>query len=170
MTDINWLHAVQHYGNRLADMWPGKLAVGTGFSALLSLLGVDHVIFGIMLAALTGEMLSRIAVGCKRGRSLCRGLQRGLVRYTCYGLFLLMAVGVDISLRRALGFSLPVTDIFMLYLILTDCASIIGHLTWLGVNVPRPLRVLVMGSRERMEETLESVVDDPSAPGQRGKE
>lgn len=169
MTDINWLYAARQAADRLTDMWPGKLALGTGFSAVLALLGVDHVIFGIMVAALTGEMASRFAVGCKRHRSLCRELQRGLARYTCYGLFLLMTVGVDVSLRRALGFSLPVTDIFMVYLILTDCASIIGNLAYLGVNVPRPLRILVAGGREKVEKTLESVVDDAGDFGKRGE-
>lgn len=106
-----------------------------------------------------GEMLTRIIVHCKRGKSLCRGLHHGLVRYSCYFFFLLMAVGVDISLRRALGFALPVTDVFMAYLVLTDCASIIGHLVWLGVPVPPLLVVLVTGGRTRLEKTVEDAVE-----------
>lgn len=70
-----------------------------------------------------------------------------------------MAVGVDISLRRALGFALPVTDVFMAYLVLTDCASIIGHLVWLGVPVPPLLVVLVTGGRTRLEKTVEDAVE-----------
>ena len=60
MTDINWLYAARQAADRLTDMWPGKLALGTGFSAVLALLGVDHVIFGIMVAALTGEKASSL--------------------------------------------------------------------------------------------------------------
>lgn len=141
MNDINWLHAIHYYCDRLLELWPGKVALGTALAAVLTALGIDHVLFGVLLASVMGEMLTRIIVHCKRGKSLCRGLHHGLVRYSCYFFFLLMAVGVDISLRRALGFALPVTDVFMAYLVLTDCASIIGHLVWLGVPVP-PLLVV----------------------------
>ena len=95
MTDINWPEAFAYYSARLADMWPGKVAVGTALSSLCLLLGMDEVLFYVLLATLTGEMLTRIAVHCKRNKSLCRGLQHGLARYICYGLFLLMAVAVQ---------------------------------------------------------------------------
>ena len=159
MNDINWLHAIHYYCDRLLELWPGKVALGTALAAVLTALGIDHVLFGVLLASVMGEMLTRIIVHCKRGKSLCRGLHHGLVRYSCYFFFLLMAVGVDISLRRALGFALPVTDVFMAYLVLTDCASIIGHLVWLGVPVPPLLVVLVTGGRTRLEKTVEDAVE-----------
>ena len=115
-------------------------------------------------AKITALCASLIIVHCKRGKSLCRGLHHGLVRYSCYFFFLLMAVGVDISLRRALGFALPVTDVFMAYLVLTDCASIIGHLVWLGVPVPPLLVVLVTGGRTRLEKTVEDAVEGRPRP------
>lgn len=159
MNDINWLHAIHYYCDRLLELWPGKVALGTALAAILTALGIDHVLFGVLLASVMGEMLTRVIVHCKRGKSLCRGLHHGLVRYSCYFFFLLMAVGVDISLRRALGFALPVTDVFMAYLVLTDCASIIGHLVWLGVPVPPLLVVLVTGGRTRLEKTVEDAVE-----------
>lgn len=159
MNDINWLHAIHYYCDRLLELWPGKVALGTALAAVLTALGIDHVLFGVLLASVMGEMLTRIIVHCKRGKSLCRGLHHGMVRYSCYFFFLLMAVGVDISLRRALGFALPVTDVFMAYLVLTDCASIIGHLVWLGVPVPPLLVVLVTGGRTRLEKTVEDAVE-----------
>lgn len=159
MNDINWLHAIHYSCDRLLELWPGKVALGTALAAVLTALGIDHVLFGVLLASVMGEMMTRIIVHCKRGKSLCRGLHHGLVRYSCYFFFLLMAVGVDISLRRALGFALPVTDVFMAYLVLTDCASIIGHLVWLGVPVPPLLVVLVTGGRTRLEKTVEDAVE-----------
>lgn len=169
MNDINWLHAIHYYCDRLLELWPGKVALGTALAAVLTALGIDHVLFGVLLASVMGEMLTRIIVHCKRGKSLCRGLHHGLVRYSCYFFFLLMAVGVDISLRRALGFALPVTDVFMAYLVLTDCASIIGHLVWLGVPVPPLLVVLVTGGRTRLEKTVEDAVEGRRARTKRNK-
>ena len=160
MTDINWPEAFAYYSARLADMWPGKVAVGTALSSLCLLLGMDEVLFYVLLATLTGEMLTRIAVHCKRNKSLCRGLQHGLARYICYGLFLLMAVAVQMAFQRAVGVGLPIVDIFMAYLILTDCASVIGHLYVLGIPVPGILKTLVVGGRRRLEHAVREAVHD----------
>ena len=70
MTDINWPEAFAYYSARLADMWPGKVAVGTALSSLCLLLGMDEVLFYVLLAKLTGEMLSMpraCAVACNTG-------------------------------------------------------------------------------------------------------
>ena len=78
MNDINWLHAIHYYCDRLLELWPGKVALGTALAAILTALGIDHVLFGVLLASVMGEMLTRIIVHCKRGKSLCRGLHHGL--------------------------------------------------------------------------------------------
>ena len=71
MNDINWLHAIHYYCDRLLELWPGKVALGTALAAILTALGIDHVLFGVLLASVMGEMLTRIIVHCKRGKSLC---------------------------------------------------------------------------------------------------
>ena len=159
MNDVNWLHAISYYIDRLLEMWPGKMALGSALAAALTALGIDHVLFGVLLASVVGEMITRIIVHCKRGKSLCRGLHHGLVRYSCYFFFLLMAVGVDIALRRSLGIALPVTDVFTAYLILTDFASITGHLIYLGVPVPPLLVTIVTSGKAHLEKTVEHALD-----------
>ena len=79
MNDINWLHAISYYTDRLLEMWPGKVALGSALAATLTALGIDHVLFGVLMASVVGEMITRIIVHCKRGKSLCRGLHHGLV-------------------------------------------------------------------------------------------
>ena len=34
MNDINWLHAIHYYCDRLLELWPGKVALGTALAAL----------------------------------------------------------------------------------------------------------------------------------------
>lgn len=43
MNDINWLHAIHYYCDRLLELWPGKVALGTALAAILTALGIDHV-------------------------------------------------------------------------------------------------------------------------------
>lgn len=72
MNDINWLHAIHYYCDRLLELWPGKVALGTALAAILTALGIDHVLFGVLLASVMGEMLTRIIVHCKRAKA-CAG-------------------------------------------------------------------------------------------------
>ena len=60
MNDINWLHAIHYYCDRLLELWPGKVALGTALAAILTALGIDHVLFGVLLASVMGEMLYSI--------------------------------------------------------------------------------------------------------------
>lgn len=116
------------------------------------------------------EMLSRLLVGFKRRHSVCRELNRGMVRYLVYGGCLLMAVAVDVSLRRALGFSIPVVDVFMAYLILTDCSSIVGNAIRIGLPVPPLLVTLVFGGKTRVEKAILHAVDMPEKSGENGND
>ena len=51
------------------------------------------------------------------------------------------------------------TDVFTAYLILTDFASITGHLIYLGVPVPPLLVTLVTSGKAHLEKTVEHALD-----------
>lgn len=157
MNDINWIRSLDTNFENLEQWFAQKLAFGAAVSAICVALGVDLLLFYVLLGALTGETIARAAVACRRNRGLCRGLQRGIMRYICYGIFLLIAVALQVAFKRSLGLAIPVADIFMCYLILTDCSSILGHLHALGVPIPKALRFMVVESRHKMEHTIEHI-------------
>lgn len=158
MNDINWIRSLDNNFEQLEHYFAEKLVFGTAISAACAALGVDLVLFYVLAIALTGETLARVAVACKRNRGLCRGLQQGIVRYICYGIFLIVAIALQVSFKRSLGLALPIADIFMCYLIFTDCSSILGHLQALGVHIPKGLRFLVVDGRHRIEHKIEDFV------------
>ena len=130
MTDPRWGEAFGYAASRLADYWPDKLAIGAAFTGLCACWAWTRPGY-LCFAMLTLDMTTRVAVHCKRNRPLCRGLKRGIPRYICYLLFILLAWAVQFAVERALGARLPVVDLIMAYLVLTDCASVIGIcITW----------------------------------------
>ena len=167
MTDPRWGEAFAYAASRLADYWPDKLAIGAAFTGLCAMLGMDAPLAYLCFGMLTLDMTTRVAVHCKRDRPLCRGLKRGIPRYICYLLFILLAWAVQFAVERALGARLPIVDLIMAYLVLTDCASVIGHLHYLGVPVPGILKSLVLGGRRKIESQVQNITETGDGPGER---
>lgn len=151
MTDPRWGDAFASAFAQLTALWPDKVAVGAAISGVCALMETDVALAYICFGMLTGDMTARVAVCCKRNRPLCRGLKRALPRYVCYLIFIVMAWAAQVAFQRGLHVGLPIVDIMLAYLILTDTASIIGHLHYLGVPVPPVLKWLVFGGRERLK-------------------
>lgn len=159
MTDPRWSEAFGHAGACLAAYWPDKLALGAVVTGLCAMLGMDAPLAYLCFGMLTLDMATRVAVHCKRDRPLCRGLKRGIPRYICYLLCILLAWAVQFAIERSLGARLPVVDLIMAYLVLTDCASVIGHLHYLGMPVPGVLKALVLGGRRGIERRVTAAVN-----------
>lgn len=167
MNDINWIRSLDSNFADLEQWFAGKLFLGTCVSAACGMLGIDLLLFYFLVGALTTESIVRAILSCRRNRGLCRGLQRGITRYICYGAFLFMAMSLQVAFKRSLGLAIPVADIFMCYLIITDCSSILGHLHALGVPIPRGLRFMIVGGKKRIENRIEAITH--SDDNQRGK-
>lgn len=157
MNDINWIRSLDNNFADLEQWFAAKLFLGSCVSACCAVFGMDLLLFYFLLGALFVETATRALLSCRRGRGLCRGLQRGITRYICYGAFLFMAIALQVAFKRSLGLAVPLADIFMCYLILTDCASILGHLSALGVPIPKGLRFMIAGGKRKIEDRIESV-------------
>ncbi|WP_298034487.1 phage holin family protein [uncultured Desulfovibrio sp.] len=167
MTDPRWVEAFGVAVSRLADYWPGKMVIGSAITGACATLHMDAPLAYLCFGMLTLDMTTRVAVHCKRDRPLCRGLKRGIPRYICYLLCILLAWAAQFAVERALGVRLPVVDLIMAYLVLTDCASVIGHLHYLGVPVPGILKTLVLGGRRKIESQVQNITETGDGPGER---
>lgn len=157
MNDINWIRSLDNNFADLEQWFAAKLFLGSCISACCAVFGIDLLLFYFLLGALTVEAVARSILSCRRNRGLCRGLQRGITRYICYGAFLFMAIALQVAFKRSLGLAIPVADIFMCYLIITDCASILGHLNALGVPIPKGLRFMIVGGKRKIERKIEEI-------------
>lgn len=159
VTDPHWIESAVAMLTGLAQEWQGKMALGAIVTSICELMHIDEVLLYICFFMLTADMISRTIVLTKRDRSMCRGLKRAIPRYCFYLLFIILAWTVQFAVFRSLNVDIPVTNLVIAYLILTDCASVIGHLVYLGVPVPALIKTIVVGSKKKVEKTAKTALD-----------
>ena len=73
---------------------------------------------------------------------------------------------VNASLSRSFGgFDMPLLNLFIAYLIITDAVSVIAHMQRLGIPVPDLLRRVLLRSKRKVERRVdEAVGGDDDAP------
>lgn len=169
---INPLEGLQNYTRSLSDMWQQKLAMGAIVTWLSEWIGADAALLGIMLLALCLDFALGVYVAVKRGKFRCYTLTRGVAKLPCYCFYLLVVDTAVYALTVSTGFELPLLNMFVAYLVLTDAASIIAHMRVLGLPMPKLLALIVNSSQHKIEHTVSSALgedcpkcDKPEAQG-----
>ena len=73
-------------------------------------------------------------------------------KFPAYCLYLLIVGVVNASLSRSFGgFDMPLLNLFIAYLIITDAVSVIAHMQRLGIPVPDLLRRVLLRSKRKVE-------------------
>lgn len=157
LTEPHWGDAFNSAFCRMTDFTGIKTVAGAIVGSVGSLVTADQMLAQLCFLTLTLDMLFRIILSVKRRRHrlLCRDLKFAIPRYIVYLLLIMMSIIVEISIVRGIGINLPIVNIMFCYLILTDCASILGTFARLGWYVPKPLRMLIVGGKKKIETQIE---------------
>lgn len=67
-------------------------------------------------------------------------LKAGALKFVFYALSVVVMAGVDFALIRAGLMRLPLRDLYIAYLCITEGLSALEHLAWFGVPVPPRIR------------------------------
>lgn len=172
MSDPNWTNAMSEGWWNLIEFWPSKAAIGTFVAGVCAFFGMEQTLACLCFGTLTFDMIFRLIILAKRQKPICHGLKRGIPRYVFYMMFIVMSWVVQVTLGLSLGISLPVVDIMLAYLILTDMASIIGNMYYLGMPVPHFLPALLQGGKKKIDRVVNTAVDgtpDVIPPKKRGR-
>lgn len=107
-----------------------------------------------------------LADAVRRRHFRCRMLAHGALKFPAYCLYLLIVGVVNASLSRSFGgFDMPLLNLFIAYLIITDAVSVIAHMQRLGIPVPDLLRRVLLRSKRKVERRVdEAVGGDDDAP------
>ena len=83
-------------------------------------------------------------------------LAHGALKFPAYCLYLLIVGVVNASLSRSFGgFDMPLLNLFIAYLIITDAVSVIAHMQRLGIPVPDLLRRVLLRSKRKVERRVD---------------
>lgn len=151
---------IVYYTQSIAAMWAEKAVISTLIAGFVSLFGGDAVLIWLLIVMWLTDFAFGLAEAIRRGHFRCRVLTRGVLKFPTYCLYLLLVGVVNVSLSRALGLQLPILDLFVAYLVVTDAVSVMGHMIRLGMPVPLLLRRIVLRGQAGIERKVEAILKD----------
>ena len=141
------MEGLAYYTQSLLALWPEKAVIGSCVAGAVSLFGGD------------AYLLWMLGDAVRRRHFRCRMLAHGALKFPAYCLYLLIVGVVNASLSRSFGgFDMPLLNLFIAYLIITDAVSVIAHMQRLGIPVPDLLRRVLLRSKRKVERRVDEAV------------
>ena len=153
------MEGLAYYTQRLLALWPEKAVIGSCVAGAVSLFGGDAYLLWMLGAMLVADFAFGLADAVRRRHFRCRMLAHGALKFPAYCLYLLIVGVVNASLSRSFGgFDMPLLNLFIAYLIITDAVSVIAHMQRLGIPVPDLLRRVLLRSKRKVERRVDEAV------------
>ena len=152
---------LDYYTQSLLALWPEKAVIGSFLAGAAALVGADAYLLWMLAGMLTADFAFGLADAVRRRHFRCRILAHGVLKFPAYCLYLLIVGTVNASLSRSFGIEMPLLNLFVAYLIITDAVSVMAHMQRLGIPVPELLRRLVVRSKRRVEQRVDDATGGP---------
>ena len=119
------LEGLAYYTQSLLAFWPEKAVIGSCVAGVVSLFGGAAYLLWMLGAMLVADFAFGLADAVRRRHFRCRMLAHGALKFPAYCLYLLIVGVVNASLSRSFGgFDMPLLNLFIAYLIITDAVSV----------------------------------------------
>lgn len=150
--------------------WEVKATAAGAFAALCSFLDIDQRMVFFLCLAVIIDFFCGVADAIKRKRFRCRAVTFGVTKIWWYIIYLGIVSTINQTLSQAFwGFRMPLLDLFVAYLVASDCVSITGHLQSLGVPVPPLLKNIALWSKKATEKKTKNILDKAAEDGEAKK-
>lgn len=140
--------------------WEIKATAGAAFAAVCSFLDIDQRMIFFLCLAVIIDFVCGVIDAIKRKRFRCRAVVFGITKIWWYIIYIGIVSCINQTLSQAFfGFRMPLLDLFVAYLVASDCVSITGHLQSMGVPVPPLLKHIALWSKKATEQKTEHILD-----------
>ena len=129
-------------------------------ASVAAFLGTEESLFLWLICMMSADLFFGLWEAFKRHKFSCRMLGRGIMKYPCYCLYIVLVGAVDASFTASVGLDLPLLELFISYLVATDAVSVMGHMIRCGLPVPKRLKTIVLHAQARIEHEIEEL-DSP---------
>lgn len=140
--------------------WEIKAGLGTVFAAFCSFLDIDEKMLSFVCVALVGDFILGMIDAFRRNHFRCRVVAFGMTKIFWYIVYLTIVGLLNRAFSEAITIRLPLLDLFVAYLVASDCISMTGHLHSMGVPVPPLLTAIAYKIRKKSEKSLKKIIDD----------
>lgn len=149
-----------YYTQSLAALWPEKAVISSFLTGAVILFGGDAFIMWLLIGVMGADFVFGFAEAARRKHIRCRAMGRGVLKFVYYVSYIGLVGVVNVSLSRSFGIHVPLLDMFMSYLIITDTISVMAHMQRLGIPVPALLQRIVVRSRDKIERGVSETLDE----------
>lgn len=151
---------LSYYTQSIVVLWPEKAVISSFLTGIVALFGGDAFIMWLLLSVMCADFLLGFTDAARRKHIRCRAMGRGALKFVYYFSYIGLVGVVNVSLSRSFGIHVPLLDMFMSYLIITDTISVMAHMQRLGIPVPALLRRIVVRSRDKIERGVSETLDE----------
>ena len=159
------LEGLAYYTQSLLALWPEKAVIGSCVAGAVSLFGGDAYLLWMLGAMLVADIAFGWRTSCGAGISVAGCWRTGRSSSGLLPYLLIVRRGQRQPVAVFGGFDMPLLNLFIAYLIITDAVSVIAHMQRLGIPVPDLLRRVLLRSKRKVERRVdEAVGGDDDAP------
>ena len=152
------IQSAYYYLHELFCSWQLKGVI----ASVAAFFGTEEALFMWLIGMMCADLFFGLAEAFKRNRFSCRMLGRGILKFPCYCLYIVLVGAVDSSISLSIGMNNPLLELFVAYLIATDAVSVMGHMIRCGLPVPQKLRKIILHAQTRIDKEIETLGDGDS--------
>lgn len=144
-----------YYLAQIKDGWIEKIAIGGVITSVFSFFGGNVLIYYIFLGSTIGDFILGALHGKKQnGHISLEKLRKGVLKFVAQSIYIILAGLAGVLLRLA-DVPIPILNWFVCYLSLSELASVMRHLDYLGMKTPPVLKMFIDKSQGKIKEKID---------------
>jgi toxin secretion/phage lysis holin len=148
------------YLREMAAHFPEKLTLSGLAGFIGALMGGTGAAVNVLVMLMTVDFVLGFWRACRLQAVSASKLKAGCLKYVFYGLSIIVMAGVDFVVGQNVPVKLPLRDLFVAYLCISEGLSALEHLAFFGVPVPSKLRSALREYRDTICPPVKAVAKE----------
>lgn len=159
-SDGGAMQEVQYYATQLSEFWQEKIVLSATLGTVATIFGIAAPMLMCISVLMIVDLMLGIFCAWVYGELSLEKLRRGSMKFLAYYLSMFLVSLINDYVSLSVGISLPIQNLYVTYLITTETVSIMSHCNSLGMPFPPLFQTIIKGYKNKVEHTVESMVDD----------
>lgn len=154
------MEEVSGFAQQLANLWQVKSVMTVSLASVAAFFGVEPSMLTCLNVLMGLDLLLGLVVAF-RTRTYCpTKIEKTVKKVMAYYSSLFMVALVCGYSYKIFDMDLRVAEVYLLYLISTECLSVMKHGEEIGIKYPPAFRILLNGFNHKVEDTINDIADN----------
>lgn len=136
-------------------LWEHKLTLGLFLGWSSAFFGITEQLFICISLLMLSDLCLGVLSAMKLKNFNYTMLKRGFLKFVAYFLSMFLINIVDVWASAAVGTDLPLQDVYLSYLVITEVLSIMTNCSNLGLQFPALVERIIRGYKQKVEDLVE---------------